>query len=79
MGDLLYTVRPLERIYVDKNKAPDDESKGKATTKERIFDTEYGKVYTTQVDDEYIVSGIQSTCMSDYLDERYQPGAKFEC
>ena len=69
---MLYTVRPLERIYFDMNKASDSNQESYQT-----FDTAYGHVYTRQVGNEYIVERISSTDMSDYLDERYQPGATF--
>lgn len=70
---MLYTVVPLERIYVDqseKNQAKEDETEPEF--KEVIL--KHGRVVTRRNGEDYVVQKVNSTDMSDYLNEEYSPG-----
>lgn len=79
---MLYTITPLERIYKDrtdpliKSKLSEEES----TAVERSnFEMEHGKIYARKEGTDYIIEGIQSTDMQDYLRTEYAPGNNFPC
>ncbi|SHO53527.1 YlzJ-like family protein [Anaerocolumna xylanovorans] len=79
---MLYTVTPLERIYTDRTKSniQSKEKEEKSTEVERCsFDVERGKIYTRKEGKDYIIEGIQSTDMEDYLNPLYSPGNNFPC
>lgn len=79
---MLYTVTPLERIYTDRTKPdlqPEKEEEKSTEVERRSFDVENGKVYTRKAGKEYIIEGIQSTDMKDYLNPQYSPGNNFPC
>lgn len=70
---MLYTVVPLERIYVDqsaKDQAKEDETK--TEYKEMLL--KHGRVVTRRKGEDYVVQKINSTDMSDYLNAEYSPG-----
>ena len=73
---MLYTVVPLERIYTDFSERNKPTKKAENTDtqeyKEVILD--HGRVVTRREGDNYIVERINSTNMSDYLNEDYTPG-----
>lgn len=77
---MLYTVTPLERIYGDRNISPEDNKiKSDTETEEdlKTISLSHGKVYVKRKGDNYIVDGILSTDMTDYLKKEYTPGEKY--
>lgn len=74
---MLYTTRPLERIYSNQvqsliiSRFTDEERKNELIS----LDVEHGKVYARREGDNYIVDGINSTSLDDYLDSKYSPGS----
>jgi len=75
---MLYTVVPLERIYADPRREENNE--GKNNQKEAV-EAEYrevplphGRVTTRRDGENYVVERINSTDMTDYLNEEYSPG-----
>lgn len=79
---MLYTITPLERIYTNRTeslintKGPKKES---TDVEQSSFDVKHGKIYTKKEGDNYIIKGIQSTDMQDYLNPGYSPGNNFPC
>lgn len=70
---MLYTVVPLERIYVDqraKNQAMKEETEPEY--KEIVL--KHGRIVTRRDGENYVVQKINSTDMSDYLNADYAPG-----
>lgn len=70
---MLYTVVPLERIYVnlrDKDTPKKDEQEPEY--QEVLL--KHGRVVTRREGENYVVQKINSTDMSDYLNEDYSPG-----
>lgn len=70
---MLYTVVPLERIYVDHN-AKDQVIKETAEPEYKEVILKHGRVVTRRDGDNYVVQKINSTDMSDYLNADYSPG-----
>lgn len=68
---MLYTVVPLERIYVDQNaiKLANEEE---PEYKEVLI--RHGRVVARRDGENYVVHKINSTDMSDYLNADYSPG-----
>lgn len=74
---MLYTSRPLERIYADpevfdsmrKDKLKEED---KQEFKELILPN--GRIITRRSGEDYVVHKVYSTDMSDYLKEEYSPG-----
>lgn len=81
---MLYTIMPLERIYSYKtqsilgNGTSKDELKGDAATEYRTISLNHGSVYARRDGDKYIVDGILSTDMNDYLNPLYFPGSSID-
>lgn len=80
---MLYTVVPLERIYsyrtesVLGNARNPGSAEGKDTAVEfRNIALKHGNVYTRIDGSDYVVEGIASTDMADYLNAEYMPGAR---
>ena len=80
---MLYTVVPLERIYSYRtqsilgNTHYPESAQGKDTAVEyRNIALKHGNIYTRIDGSDYIVEGIASTDMADYLNEEYMPGAR---
>lgn len=69
---MLYTTRPLERIYCDMNKEPEE-----TPVELTEFPTEYGVVYAENIEGEYYIRNFKSSYMPDYLDDRYQIGSVY--
>lgn len=76
---MLYTSVPLERIYADmrgreksENRAEDT---GSADYKE--VQLKHGRIVTRREGEGYIIDGISSTDMSDYLNGQYSPGQPY--
>ncbi len=75
---MLYTVIPLERIYSNHNlNYTTNKSVNKNGLSEKDYkemELDYGKLYARKEGDQYVVDGIQSTDMRDYLKSEYIPG-----
>jgi hypothetical protein len=83
---LIYSTTPLEKIYTSRTESllntgnRDIRSENESTAVEKTnFAVEHGKVYTRKEGDSYIIEGIQSTDMQDYLKTDYAPGNNFPC
>ncbi len=74
---MLYTVRPLERIYARPASYTDikqDKPKETASMEYREVALKYGKVITRREGENYVVDQLYSTDMQDYLKTDYSPG-----
>ena len=71
---MLYTSRPLERIYYDHNTKNNDEIKSEKSTEYKEVIIENGRVIAKRMGDKYVVDYINSTDMSNYLNISYTPG-----
>ena len=74
---MLYTVRPLEKIYAipvgfDKDKKGGQKEETEAEYREVFLS--HGRVVTRREGENYIIERINSTDMSDYLKDDYTPG-----
>ena len=75
---MLYTTVPLERIYnnlrmTEKDKKKEEEYIGnKDGYKEVVLAN--GRIVTKRDGENYVIEQINSTDMSDYLNEEYAPG-----
>ncbi|MDF2541637.1 MAG: hypothetical protein K0S47_1355 [Herbinix sp.] len=72
---MLYTVIPLERVYVDHSNS------AKSNVTDSIKEEEYkdimlkhGRLIVKRSGDAYVVEKINSTDMKDYLNDEYVPG-----
>ncbi|QHQ62161.1 hypothetical protein Ana3638_16380 [Anaerocolumna sedimenticola] len=78
---MLYTVVPLERIYSYRTESilvntHQKEEKNEPTDVEcGDIMLKHGKISTRRMGDNFIVEGINSTDMGDYLKKEYMPGA----
>jgi len=78
---MLYTSRPLERIYAppevfdQSKKKKDDVADSKIEYKE--VNLPNGRILTRRDGDNYIIERINSTDMSDYLKAEYSPGRNY--
>ncbi len=70
---MLYTVVPLERIYVDQ-RAKEQAKKEETEPQYKEVLLKHGRVVTRRDGDNYVVQKINSTDMSDYLNAEYSPG-----
>ncbi len=74
---MLYTVKPLERIYARPASYTDikqERPKDQAEAQYREVALRHGRVVARREGDAYVVEGINSTDMQDYLNEEYAPG-----
>ncbi len=78
---MLYTSRPLERIYAapsvfDHSK----QEKGKEENKSEYRDVllPSGRLLTRREGESYIIERINSTDMQDYLNASYSPGQSYK-
>ena len=69
---MLYTVVPLERIYVDQS-AKDSANKEEEPEYKEVL-IRHGRVVARRDGENYVVQKINSTNMSDYLNADYSPG-----
>ncbi|HHU74700.1 MAG TPA: hypothetical protein GXZ28_08800 [Clostridiales bacterium] len=81
---MLYTARPLERVYADMRKYDKRYQNSYKNTNETT-DMEYrdvvlphGRVVTRREGENYIIQKINSTDMGDYLNDEYSPGKVFK-
>jgi hypothetical protein len=70
---MLYTVVPLERIYVDQS-VKDIAAKDEAEPEYKEVLIRHGRVVARRDGENYVVQKIISTDMSDYLNADYSPG-----
>lgn len=70
---MLYTVVPLEKIYVDQ-RANDSALKGEAEPEYKEVLLKHGRVVARREGENYVVQNINTTDMSDYLNAEYSPG-----
>jgi hypothetical protein len=79
---MLYTSAPLERIYANLNLSEADKKKElekqRREAEYRDVSLPYGRVVTRREGENYIIERINSTNMSDYLNEEYFPGKPFK-
>lgn len=84
---MLYTVKPLERIYAPPSlfdpKRKERQEK-KQENAEALAEAEYkdvplpnGRIITRRQGEEYIIERINSTDMKDYLNDKYAPGRNY--
>jgi hypothetical protein len=74
---MLYTVRPLEKIYATPPGFEADnkmKQKADAEAEYREVMLSHGRVITRRSGENYVVDRINSTDMSDYLNDEYAPG-----
>lgn len=78
---MLYTIVPLERIYSYRtesllgNKAEDQEKKEDTAVEYRDITLKHGKIRAKRDGENFVVEGISSTDMGDYLNKDYMPGS----
>jgi hypothetical protein len=70
---MLYTVVPLERIYVDQ-RAKDQATQEETEPEFKEVMLKHGRVVTRRDGENYVVQKINSTDLSDYLNVDYSPG-----
>ncbi len=78
---MLYTVRPLERVYADptvfqQNKKAQNAVNANTDYREVILPN--GRIVTRRDGENYIVESINSTDLKDYLNEEYFPGKNYK-
>lgn len=85
---MLYTVKPLERIYaspsvfeVNKKTQESDSSfknggMGEPEYREVLLPN--GRIVTRRVGENYVIERINSTDMHDYLNDEYAPGKSYK-
>lgn len=69
---MLYTVVPLERIYVDQR--ANDTQKDEIEMEYKDVFLKHGRVVARRDGENYVVQKINSTDMGDYLNTEYSPG-----
>lgn len=79
---MLYTVVPLERIYSYRTESilinthqKEEEKKEDTAVEYRDITLKHGRISARRDGDNFIVEGINSTDMGDYLKKEYMPGA----
>lgn len=70
---MLYTVVPLERIYVNHNAGNITQKKEEEPEYREIM-LKHGRIIARRNGENYVVHRIISTDMSDYLNADYYPG-----
>ncbi len=77
---MLYTVKPLERIYATPETFDPSKRSGASQSKEtsaqeyKDIMLQNGRIVTRRNGEEYVVERINSTNMKDYLNDEYVPG-----
>lgn len=73
---MLYTVVSLEQIYSHRTKIhPSQSDEIKKEEEYKNINLEHGILRAKREEDHYVVDSIQSTNMSDYLDDHFSPGS----
>jgi hypothetical protein len=78
---MLYTIRPLERVYgrpVSYTDIKQERMEDKEQPEYREVPLKNGRVYTRKNGEGYVVEGISSTDMGDYLRDGYAPGKPYQ-
>ncbi len=80
---MLYTAKPLERIYANMNErdaAPKGGSEKDGSPKDEYKEVilPHGRIVTRKIGENYVVQKINSTNMSDYLNASYSPGKEIK-
>ena len=74
---MLYTSRPLERIYappsVFENKKVNKEGEASSEDYREVI-LPNGRIITRKDGENYVIEKLYSTDMKDYLNEEYSPG-----
>lgn len=74
---MLYTVMPLERVYARPASYTDirqEKPQESANAQYLEVTLPHGRIVTRREGDNYIVERVNSTDMSDYLNNDYSPG-----
>ncbi len=74
---MLYTVMPLERIYarpVSYTDIKQEKPRESTEAQYREVTLPHGRIMTRRDGDNYIIERVNSTDMSDYLNQEYSPG-----
>jgi len=78
---MLYTARPLERIYAVPsafNNSKQETGKDEVNQDYRDVLLPNGRLITRRDGDNYVIERINSTDMKDYLNEAYCPGQNYK-
>lgn len=78
---MLYTVRPLERVYgrpVSYTDIKQERTEDKGQTDYQEVPLKNGRIYTRKSGDGYVIESISSTDMGDYLMDGYAPGQPYQ-
>ncbi|MDF2538910.1 MAG: hypothetical protein K0S76_1931 [Herbinix sp.] len=81
---MLYTVIPLEKIYADPRRNDTAFQKEREKQREpskdeyRDIPLQHGRLTARRDGENYVIERINSTDMSDYLNEEYAPGKTIE-
>jgi hypothetical protein len=72
---MLYTAKPLERIYADPSVF--DSKRKERPAQENLYQEvtlPNGRIVTRKDGENYVIERLHSTDMRDYLNEEYYPG-----
>lgn len=78
---MLYTVRPLEKIYATPKTKKDiekEEAERTEKTEYQEIDLPSGRILTRREGEDNIICRVNSTDMSDYLNVDYSPGKAYK-
>ena len=78
---MLYTVRPLEKIYATPKTKKDiekEETERTENTEYQEVDLPNGRILTRRDGEKNIICRVNSTDMSDYLNVDYSPGKAYK-
>lgn len=78
---MLYTVRPLERVYarpINNRDSKQEQAEDQEQSKYREVPLKSGRLYTRKSGEGYVIEGISSTDMGDYLKDGYAPGKPYQ-
>lgn len=78
---MLYTVRPLEKIYaIPKSKKDLEKEEAERAEKAEYQDVNLpnGRILTRRDGENNIICRVNSTDMSDYLNVEYSPGKNYK-
>lgn len=78
---MLYTIRPLERVYgrpVSYTDIKQERPEEKEQQEYQEIPLKSGRIYTRKSGEGYVIDGISSTDMGDYLKDGYAPGKPYE-
>lgn len=81
VGDhpMLYTVVPLERVYANmrEREYPKNKIENADSVEYKEVQLKHGRIVTRRDGESYVVEKINSTDMSDYLNDQYSPGKPY--